>query len=184
MGAKKKLNIGCGNEILPDFVNLDVVQLSGVDVVHDLLKTPWPFEDSSFEEILGKHVLEHLPNPIHALEEIWRIVKPGAKINIRVPYWNSLDFVADPTHIHAFHQRTFEFFDPSKKACRERPYYSKARFKIHGIHYWWGWRGWLGWKERYFCAKDGTIWHGFLGLLSEFLNNIVWVLEVDLEAIK
>ena len=58
--GKTKLNIGCGKDIKPEFVNLDNVKLPGVNLVHDLDKFPWPFEDNSFEYIRAISVLEHL----------------------------------------------------------------------------------------------------------------------------
>ena len=58
---KNKLNVGCGKDIRPDFVNLDVAPLPGVDVVHDLTRKPWPFEDKRFDHIELINVLEHLP---------------------------------------------------------------------------------------------------------------------------
>ena len=57
---KEKLNLGCGNDIRPDYVNLDVADLEGVDVVHDLDQLPLPFDDESFREILCLDVFEHV----------------------------------------------------------------------------------------------------------------------------
>jgi hypothetical protein len=57
----KKLNLGCGDKILPGYVNVDVVEArAGMkpDVIcdlHDLV----PFADASADEILSVHVLEH-----------------------------------------------------------------------------------------------------------------------------
>ncbi|MBI4571568.1 MAG: hypothetical protein HY723_06420, partial [Chloroflexi bacterium] len=34
--APRRLNVGCGDDLLPDYVNLDMAALPGVDVVHDL----------------------------------------------------------------------------------------------------------------------------------------------------
>ncbi|MBI4669803.1 MAG: methyltransferase domain-containing protein [Elusimicrobia bacterium] len=178
--AKKTtgLNLGCGSEILDDHINVDIAPLNGVDVVHDLKQLPWPFKDSTFETILAKHILEHFAAPIAILDEIWRIAKPQARITIRVPYWNSMDYASDPTHIHPFHQTTFEFFDPSKSRCQLRPYYAKARFKILNTHYYYGY------GKRYYLAKDGTWLHGVLDFLGNFLNNIIRVLEIEMETIK
>lgn len=67
-----RLNLGCGTDIRRGFVNLDHCDLPGVDVVHDLQKLPLPFEDSSFELIICRDILEHL-DYIPLLEEIHRI---------------------------------------------------------------------------------------------------------------
>src|SRR5215216_1054863 len=95
---KDKLHLGCGNQILTGWLNHDLVALPGVDVTHDLALFPWPFESSQFNEVRMIHVLEHLPDTIKILEEIHRICAPGAKVTIRVPYWNSPDMITDPTH--------------------------------------------------------------------------------------
>ena len=39
----KKLNLGCGNDIRQGYINLDVAELDGVDVVWDVNKLPLPF---------------------------------------------------------------------------------------------------------------------------------------------
>jgi SAM-dependent methyltransferase len=126
----KKLHLGCGNVIKPGWLNHDLVSLPGVDVVHDLRVFPWPFEDRQFEEVFMREVLEHLPDTIRTLEELYRITKPGAKIYITVPYWNSYAAIGDPTHVRLFNETSFDFFDPTNAQCKERSYYSTARFYI------------------------------------------------------
>lgn len=41
--------------------------------------------DASFDFLIAAHVLEHLPNPIRALEEWCRVVKPGGLIYVVLP---------------------------------------------------------------------------------------------------
>jgi len=177
-----KLNIGCGNDIRPDFVNLDVAALPGVDVVCDLEHYPWQFEDNRFEEIILINVLEHLSDTIAMMEELWRIAKPGAKVVVRVPYWNCVHAASDPTHKKQFSQFSMNFFDPSTKQGKERPYYSKARFAVSQVHYWlplmpFG-------EERYWIKVSNPFVKAVLGGLALYLNNIIWVLEFELTAIK
>jgi SAM-dependent methyltransferase len=59
-----------------------------VDVVHDLTK-PLPFPDSSFDTIILSDVLEHLPEPEAAWHEMGRVLAPGGKLILSVPflYW-------------------------------------------------------------------------------------------------
>lgn len=106
---KSKLNIGCGNDIREGFVNLDISQLPGVDVVCDIDKNLLPFEDNSFEYIICIDILEHVEY-IRVLKEIHRILKPGGVVEIRVPHFTSSNNFIDPTHKKMFSFRTFSFF--------------------------------------------------------------------------
>ncbi len=125
-----KLNLGAGSDIREGWINQDVSELPGVDVVHDLNDHPWPFEDSSVDELLALNVLEHLDDLVPALEEMYRILRPGGAARLMVPYWNSWHRYADPTHQRGFHEFTLRFFDPDSSWCKDRPYYSNARFRI------------------------------------------------------
>lgn len=177
-----KLHLGAGNEILEGWVNHDIAELPGIDAVFDLAKTPWPLADASFSQIRMRNVLEHLPDTVGTVEELWRVLKPGGTVEIRVPYWNCYQAVADPTHVKQFHQRTFDFFDPSTPDGAERPYYSKAKFDVVAVRYWFPL--WPFGKERGWIRVSNPLLKGPLTLLSHFLPNIVWVLEFELRARK
>lgn len=45
-----------------------------------------PFEDGSLCAILCVEVLEHVSNPFKALDEIYRVIKPGGKIFFTTPF--------------------------------------------------------------------------------------------------
>lgn len=102
----KKLNLGCGNEYLRGWVNLDLINVKK-DIKHDLNKFPYPFKDNFFEEVLMRMVLEHVDNPIKTLKEIIRISKNKAKITIIVPFAYSYAFVTDIQHKTAFTENSF-----------------------------------------------------------------------------
>ncbi len=99
-----KLDIGCGTQKREGFVGLDRRTFPGVDVVHDITKHPWPFADSSVEEIWCSHVLEHLdhnahnPERVRFMNEVYRILVPGGKATIVVPPWSSNRAYGDFTH--------------------------------------------------------------------------------------
>ena len=102
---RKKINIGCGADILDGYINLDYHDQKGVDVIWDIKKTPWPFKDNNFSEAFCSHTLEHIKDIQSTMKEIWRISKPGAKIIIRVPHFSCGVYHRDITH-----KRPFSFF--------------------------------------------------------------------------
>ncbi len=57
-----KLDIGCGDGKQPGFVGMDVRELPGVDIVHNLERFPYPLPNESCSLITASHVLEHM-NP-------------------------------------------------------------------------------------------------------------------------
>ena len=67
---------------------MDKISLPGVDIVHDLNTFPYPFADSSFDEIYAMHVIEHLDSIVRAMEEIHRLAKPNAKVVIVTPHYS------------------------------------------------------------------------------------------------
>ena len=109
MSSSVRLQLGCGNDPKPGWINHDLVQLEGVEIVHDLNNRPWPWADNSIDEIWAKDVLEHLPDTLATMEELYRITKPGASVYIAVPYWNSWEAITDPTHVRQFNEFTLIF---------------------------------------------------------------------------
>ncbi len=94
------LDLGCGKAPLlglykphvTEIVTMDWAQSHGaefVDICHDLTQ-PLPLEDQSFDTVLLSDVLEHLPEPLALLKEIRRILKPGGKLLLNVPFFYGL----------------------------------------------------------------------------------------------
>ncbi len=104
-----KLNLGCGTDIRPGWVNMDIANLAGVDIVHNIETLPLPFADCHFDEILCQDILEHIEY-IPVLKDLHRILKPGGILTIRVPHFTSRNNYIDPTHKKMFSNRTFNFF--------------------------------------------------------------------------
>jgi len=67
-----------------DYKILDPVPDYNPDIVGDIHDLP--FEDNSKEAILCLAVLEHVENPIRAVDELHRTLKPGGKLLIYVPF--------------------------------------------------------------------------------------------------
>lgn len=115
MTKMKKLNFGCGEKILSGYVNVDIVNIPGVDIVINLEKTPYPFNDEEFDEIYADNVLEHLEHFIPIMQELHRILKQQGKLIIKVPHFTSHDAWAHPQHTRAFTYESFDFFTRGTK---------------------------------------------------------------------
>lgn len=109
---------------------MDVVKIPGVDVVHDIQELPLPFKNEEFEEILCNDVFEHLTDYIPVLKDLYRILKGGGKLTVRVPHFTSRNNFVDPTHKKLFSSYTFDFFAANSlfSKAKERGYYFDFRF--------------------------------------------------------
>ena len=120
------LNLGCGRKPLADAVNLDCSPCVSPDIVHDLNARPWPFPDGWFEQVHALDVIEHLEDVPATMEELHRICRHGAAIEISVPHFSSANAFMDPTHRHFFSHATFRYFEDGHPLA----FYSAARFRI------------------------------------------------------
>ncbi len=70
---------------------------SKLDIVSDITAIPEP--DNSFDVILCTEVFEHIPNPIAALEEFTRLLRPGGQLILTAPFCSLTHF--SPFHFHS-----------------------------------------------------------------------------------
>jgi predicted SAM-dependent methyltransferase len=95
-----KINIGGGLKRFDGFLNVDADTLSNPDFVVDLNKDLLPFDDNTIEEIKAHHILEHIGDGFLSLmQEIYRVCKDGAIIDIEVPHHRHENYFGDPTHV-------------------------------------------------------------------------------------
>lgn len=106
-----KLDLGCGGNKREGFIGVDIAKLPSVDIVQDLTKFPWPFKDNSVDEAHCSHYVEHTPNLMAFMNEVYRILKPGGQIMIIAPYYNSMRCWQDPTHLRAISEATFLYYN-------------------------------------------------------------------------
>jgi len=131
-----RLDIGCGGNKQEGFVGMDIRAMKGVDIVQDLEKFPWGLPNDCVTVAIASHVVEHI-NPaggtfIRFLNEVWRILKPGAEFMIAAPYYSSPGFAQDPTHCNMVSEVTWEYFDPLAPITKGQLYhiYSPLPWKI------------------------------------------------------
>jgi SAM-dependent methyltransferase len=70
---------------------------SQIDIVSDITNIPVP--DASFDALLCTEVLEHVSDPVAALKELKRIVKPGGTLIVTAPFCSM-------THFAPYHHAT------------------------------------------------------------------------------
>jgi predicted SAM-dependent methyltransferase len=87
--AKNKdyLDLGCGNNISPEFINVDYHWMPGVDVCMDISKYNLPINANTLKGIYTEHCLEHIPYTEipRILKDFYRILKNGGVLRIVVP---------------------------------------------------------------------------------------------------
>jgi ubiquinone/menaquinone biosynthesis C-methylase UbiE len=63
---------------------------SRVDIVSDITSIPVP--DASFDVVLCSEVLEHLPEPVAAIREFSRVLRPGGTLLLTAPFCSLTHF--------------------------------------------------------------------------------------------
>jgi SAM-dependent methyltransferase len=114
----RKLNFGCGKNIIKSWFNVDIQEGNGIDKSFDFNKFPYPLETNSFDYVLVDNVLEHLDEPRKVLDELWRICKPDAKIRILVPCHNCDGAYNDINHKHFFNRKAMELLVRPEKGYK------------------------------------------------------------------
>lgn len=84
----KIIDLGAGDNyyqsLFPNKLNLDIDPARKPDLVGDVYKLP--LEDNSVEGLLSVDVLEHLAYPQRAVDEMYRVLKPGGKLILITRY--------------------------------------------------------------------------------------------------
>jgi cyclopropane fatty-acyl-phospholipid synthase-like methyltransferase len=107
-----RLNLGAGSELVPGWVNHDIVPLPGIGVVHDLDTFPWPWDDATAEQVRAYDVFEHVEHPLEFMRECHRVLAPGGVLHLHTAYWLSPNAHTDPTHRRSCTEQTFDYWVP------------------------------------------------------------------------
>lgn len=76
----------------------------------DLLLKKKILTATDIENTIGDY--HHFGTFIRFMDEVWRVLKPGGRFAIAVPYAGSQGFWQDPTHINGCNEITWAYFDP------------------------------------------------------------------------
>lgn len=122
------LNLGCGAEVHPAFVNVDLIEAPGV-VKHDL-RQGIPYDDKTYDLVYHSTMLSHLrpPDALALTRDCYRVLKPGGILRIVTEdleqmcriYLQKLDAACDDDDRSAsdYNWMVLELYD---QATREKP---------------------------------------------------------------
>ena len=80
-----------------------------------------PIGDASFDAVIASHVIEHLANPLRALQEFHRVLRPGGRLVLVVPdRTRTFDHVRQPTTLrHLLDEHARNVAEVSEDHIRE-----------------------------------------------------------------
>ena len=79
------LNIGAGRTRMSDkILNMEIEPGDGIDLVGSAESIP--AQDECYDLVICQEVLEHVRNPVKAMEEIKRVLKTGGRAYIQLPF--------------------------------------------------------------------------------------------------
>nr|WP_262916286.1 class I SAM-dependent methyltransferase [Aestuariivivens marinum] len=84
--------------------------------------TQIPYKDNTFDLIMCNHVLEHIPNDIAAIEELFRVMKPNGFGIFQVPINTKL-------------KTTFEDFSIQSPEERTKAFGQHDHVRVYGLDY-------------------------------------------------
>lgn len=127
------LNLGCNQNALPGYVNVDIEDYPGVDVVTNL-EFKWPWEDNSVDYIMAVDLVEHLRDKIYTMHEAYRVLKPDGIFHIKVPSTDHRGAWQDPTHVSYWNENSFMYYADEKYEKNSlRPLYPRlitCKYKV------------------------------------------------------
>lgn len=97
-------------------------------------------KSNSFEEFKENINSEDFLAPkdgfIKFINEVYRILKPGGKVNLVAPYWSSVRFVGDPTHVRPIGESTLWYLDKEWRTNNNLEHYGiNCDFAVR-LSYW------------------------------------------------
>lgn len=184
-----KLNMGCGLNKLNDHWNVDVESKCNPDQILDFEVTPWPYEDSFFDNITANNILEHLGQDpkvfTNIIKEMYRVSKDQAVWHVTVPHPWSHAFINDYTHVRVLTEETFKMFDQSYNVeCITKKYSDSTCGMYHNVDletlevdrelmpYW-----------RH-LQEHGMVGSGQLEINSNTMNNVFHKIEISMKVHK
>jgi len=115
--------IGSGKSYDPALFNLDIEDRWHPDIVADIADRELFTKNFSsrrfgtvrlrrgqFDSITASHVLEHIPDLVTAMTNCLALLCEGGTMRVAVPYDLSYGAWQDPTHVHAFNEKSWLYY--------------------------------------------------------------------------
>ncbi|MDZ7860624.1 MAG: methyltransferase domain-containing protein [Candidatus Krumholzibacteriota bacterium] len=102
----KKLDICCGNSPNKGYIGMDISQ---GDIISDL-NCNFPLKDNSVAVVKATDALEHLKDPVHTMNEIYRILIHGGWLISDTPSTDGRGAFQDPTHCSFWNYNSFLYY--------------------------------------------------------------------------
>jgi len=92
------VHLGCGQRVLPGFINVDLADFDHIDHRHDIADLPF-FDDGSVDLIYASHCLEYFDRTevVAVLAEWRRVLKVGGTLRLGVPDFEAMAAVYGET---------------------------------------------------------------------------------------
>lgn len=127
-----KVELGCGPNKKDGFIGIDLINLPGVDIVHNIEDGLSCLDDNSVDEMISSHLLEHINNLENLMNEIHRVLKPNGIKTIIVPHFSNPYYYSDYTHKRFFGLYSMDYFsDCNNDYKRKVPsFYNSKKFIV------------------------------------------------------
>ena len=112
----KKVDLCSCNNKPEGFIGVDARKLNDDDIVFDLDKPDWPFEDGSVGVFRAQDAIEHMKDPINTMKEIYRCLSDYGWAIIDVPSTDGRGAFQDPTHVSFWNSNSFWYYTKSDQA--------------------------------------------------------------------
>lgn len=125
----------CGGiDPAPGYLVVDRALPDGEAGVIADLDGEWPMAESSVGLLRAHDAIEHLRDPIHTMNEAYRVLAPGGFFCIMVPSTSGLGAFSDPTHVSFWNRLSFRHYTEAAMA-RYVPAF-KGRFAVSRVLEW------------------------------------------------
>lgn len=121
----RKIDLAGGINPKEGYENYD---LRNAQIIGDLDET-WKLEDNSVGILRADNAIEHFKDPIHTMNEAYRVLKHGGAFMILVPSTDGQGAWCDPTHVSFWNLRSFRYYTESQMRMYIEPK-CKAKFQI------------------------------------------------------